>query len=89
AVRTTYGLTLGQVEDAWRKDVRRRYGWLLALSNVAAVWVVATVLVLAAWVPRRRRNRRRMDAMRAEERMLPPPDAATAGVEYPLPDPDA
>lgn len=87
ALRTTYGITLGHLEDGWRKDVRTRYGWLAMLSNMALIWLVATALVMAAWIPRRRRNRRRMAQMDAEERMLPPPRPEMAGVEYPLPEP--
>jgi hypothetical protein len=89
AVRSTWGMTLGQLEDEWREDVRSRYGWLLAAGSVGLVWFIATVLVLLAWIPRRRRNRVRMDAMRAEERMLPPPREDGFDVEYPLPEPPA
>ncbi|HET7228868.1 MAG TPA: hypothetical protein VFJ16_02570 [Longimicrobium sp.] len=88
AVRTTFGITAGQLEEEWRSDVKTRYGWLAMLSNVALIWLAATVLVLAAWIPRRRRNRQRMAQMDAEERMLPPPRPEMAGVEYPLPEPD-
>jgi hypothetical protein len=87
AMRATFGITLGQFETEWSRDVKRRYGWLLALSNVALVWFIATVLVLAAWIPRRRRNRRKLEAMDAEERMLPPPRDDGVDVEYPLPEP--
>jgi hypothetical protein len=89
AVRSTWGMTMGQLEDEWREDVRSRYGWLLAAGSVGLVWFIATVLVLLAWIPRRRRNRVRMDAMRAEERMLPPPREDGFDVEYPLPEPPA
>jgi hypothetical protein len=87
AVRSTWGMTMTQLEDEWRADVRRRYGWLLVLGNVAIVWFVATLLVLLAWIPRRRRNRARIAAMQAEERMLPPPRDDGVDVEYPLFDP--
>ena len=83
ALRTTYGITLGQLEDEWRGDVRSRYGWLALLSNAAIVWLFATALVLAAWIPRRRRDRRRLRAMEAEERMLPPPRALRRRVPPP------
>ena len=86
AVRATWGMTMGQLEDEWRADVRRRYGWLLVLGNIAIVWFAATVLVLLAWIPRRRRNRERIAAMQAEERMLPPPRDDGVDVEYPLPE---
>jgi hypothetical protein len=88
ALRATYGITLGQFEDDWRHDVRTRYGWLALLSNMAVIWLVAAVLVLAAWLPRRRRNRRKLAGMDAEEHMLPPIRPEMAGVEYPLAEPD-
>lgn len=87
AVRSTWGMTMGQLEDEWREDVRSRYGWLLVAGGVGLVWFVGAVLVLLAWIPRRRRNRERMAAMRAEERMLPPPREDGFDVEYPLPEP--
>ena len=88
ALRTTFGITFGQFEDEWRRDVRTRYGWLALLSNMAVIWLVATGLVLAAWIPRRRRNRRKLAGMDAEEHMLPPIRPEMAGVEYPLAEPE-
>lgn len=87
ALRITYGITLGQFEEEWRRDVRTRYGWLWMLTSVSLVWLVATGIVLVAWIPRRRRNRRRLASMDAEDRMLPPPRPELAGVEYPLAEP--
>lgn len=87
AVRTTFGVTLGQLEEEWRADVRTRYGWLAMLSSAALIWMIATALVLVAWIPRKRRNRLRLAQMDAEERMLPPPRPELDGVEYPLPEP--
>jgi hypothetical protein len=87
AVRTTYGMSLGHFEDEWRKDVRNRYGWLFALASVSVLWGLVTLATLLAWYPRRRRNRRRMEAMRAEERMLPPPRPEGEEVDYPIAEP--
>ncbi|HYJ79962.1 MAG TPA: hypothetical protein VEW03_10195 [Longimicrobiaceae bacterium] len=86
ALRSTYGITLDQFEAEWRRDVRRRHGWLLGLANAAVIWSLAAVLAMVAWIPRRRRNRARMEAMRAEERMLPPPREDGVDLEYPLPE---
>lgn len=88
AIRTTFGITFGQFEDEWRRDVRTRYGWLALLTNVGVIWLVATGLVLAAWIPRRRRNRRKLAGMEAEEHMLPPVRPELAGVDYPLAEPE-
>jgi len=88
ALRTTFGITFGQFEEEWRHDVRTRYGWLAMLSNMAVIWLVATGLVLAAWIPRRRRNLRKLAGMDAEEHMLPPIRPEMAGVDYPLAEPE-
>lgn len=87
AMRTTFGMTLGQFEDEWRRDVRTRYGWLLAAGSVALVWFIATVLALLAWIPRRRRMRAQLETLRAEDRMLPPPRPDWETVEYPIAEP--
>jgi hypothetical protein len=84
AVRVTWGMTMGQLEDEWRKDVRRRYGWLSIAANVGIVWFVVMLLGFLALIPRRRRNRERIAAMERENLMLPPPRSDGADVEYPL-----
>lgn len=84
AVRVTWGMTMGQLEDEWRKDVRRRYGWLSIAANVGMVWFVVMLLGFLALIPRRRRNRERIAAMERENLMLPPPRTDGADVEYPL-----
>ncbi|HEX6912734.1 MAG TPA: hypothetical protein VF142_20170 [Longimicrobium sp.] len=89
SVRVTFGMTMGQLEDEWRKDVRRRYGWLSMVGNVGIIWVVALLLGFAAIIPRRIRNRRRIEDMERENRMLPPPRADGVDVEYPLAFPPA
>lgn len=84
AVRVTWGMTMGQLEDEWRKDVKRRYGWLSIAANVGLVWFAAMLLGVMALIPRRRRNRARMEAMERENLMLPPPRDDGMEVEYPL-----
>jgi hypothetical protein len=87
AVRRTFGMTLGQLEEEWRRDVRRRYGWLQGAANVGAVWFVAMLLALVAWLPKRRRNRARLERLRLEEHMLPPPRPEWDQVDYPVAEP--
>jgi LPXTG-motif cell wall-anchored protein len=84
AMRVTFGWTLGKFEDEWRADVKRRYGWLSAVSNLGILWLGAALLALALWIPRRRRNRARMDEMRREERMLMPPREDGLDIQYPI-----
>lgn len=67
AVRTTYGVTGGQLEEDWRGFVKRRYGWMLVLSQSAAFWLATGVLVLLLFRIRRRRDRWRLARLRARE----------------------
>jgi hypothetical protein len=86
-LRATYGLTTGQLEDEWARSVRSRYGWVLVMGNAAVIWVIAGVVVVIAWIPRRRRRRARLEALRAEERMLPPPRPDWDQADYPIAEP--
>jgi hypothetical protein len=63
ALRTTYGISLGQFEDLWTKDLRNRYGWLLLIGSFSAFWSVAGALLVVLWVWRRRRDRGRRAAL--------------------------
>ncbi|HUE95357.1 MAG TPA: hypothetical protein VMN39_01795, partial [Longimicrobiaceae bacterium] len=71
AIRTVYQMTLSQFEREWRAMVRRRYGWLLALSQITVFWIGLAVLVLVLGTLRRKRNRERLEELRREEYMLP------------------
>ncbi len=63
ALRATYGITLGQFEDLWTKDLRNRYGWLLLIGSFSAFWSLAGALLVVLWVWRRRRDRGRRAAL--------------------------
>jgi hypothetical protein len=67
ALRTTYGLTPSTLEQHWRSFVKRRYGWLLLLSNTMVFWLAAAVLVVILVRVRGRRDRERLARLRARE----------------------
>ena len=67
ALRANYGLTLGQLERYWGQSVRRRYGWLLFFAQTSVAWALLTMLALALFVIRRRRDRAKMERLRASE----------------------
>jgi hypothetical protein len=73
ALRATYGLTIGQLETWWARSVRRRYGWLLFVAQSAVIWALTGLLVLVLVIIRRRRDRLRLERLRATE---PPDDPA-------------
>jgi hypothetical protein len=67
ALRTTYGVTPGQLEGDWRRWVRRRFGWFLVLSNSVVIWTLLGSLIAAMALVRRRHNREKMARLRAGE----------------------
>jgi len=67
ALTTTYGVTPGQLENDWRAWVKKRHGWLLAISHSVVFWILAGLLLLVATAGRRRWRRERMARLRAGE----------------------
>lgn len=67
AMRRTFGLTLAQFEDRWRRTVGDRYGWLYLLTRAGLFWIVISALLIFAYWNRRRHDRQRMEELRARE----------------------
>jgi hypothetical protein len=67
ALRTVYILSSPQFERLWRQHVRRTYGWLQLFAQTLFVWLVISLLVLALFVIRRRRDRRNLERLRQTE----------------------
>lgn len=68
AFRAAYGMGPGAAEGLWRRWAGRRYAWLPALTSGATLWLLITLLFLAAAAVRRRRSRRMRERWEAEER---------------------
>lgn len=77
ALRRTYGLTLDQFEEDWRKEVKGRYGWALVASHSLVFWLPAGLLLLLLFGKRRRRVLDRMEQLRADD----PPDTPAYWLE--------
>ena len=71
AFRGVYGGTVAQLEDDWRKWVKRRYGWLAVIADSAVFWSVLAAGLVVMFVVRRRYRREQMARLRAGE----PPDS--------------
>jgi len=67
AVRSAYGVTRDAYERLWQQRTRRRYGALALFANLSVATSVFLVAFLPLWVARRRRDRRRLEAMRKAE----------------------
>jgi hypothetical protein len=71
AFRRTFGITTGTFERQWLEHVKRRFGWVLVLSQSFVFWVFLGAVLLVLFRIRRRRDRERMARLRASE----PPDS--------------
>lgn len=81
ALRRTFGVTLGQFEQMWRRDLRRRYGWLLLLTQTVVFWTALTIALLILGYWKRRRDRWKLAALDAavRARELSPGEGVTEG----------
>ena len=66
-IRQAYGMTGEQFEKHWKVRTRSRYGALSLVTNISAVFGLFGVLLLPLYISKRRRDRRKLDAMRAQD----------------------
>jgi hypothetical protein len=71
-LRVTYQVTLGQFEELWRQELRRRYGWILLFGSLSVFWSVLGLVLLSLWWWRKRRYRDRRAAL--DEGWVVPPE---------------
>lgn len=67
AIRLSYGLTGTQFDRYWQSRTRSRYGALAIVANLSLIMGVFGVLLGPLFLMRRRRNRARLEKMRAAE----------------------
>jgi Peptidase MA superfamily len=70
ALRSTYGVTMGQLEEDWSRFVRHRYGWSYLLSQAVIFWFFAAAVLILLRFRRRRADRARLARLKESE----PPD---------------
>jgi hypothetical protein len=67
AIRRAFGLTQAQFEERWRQRTRRQYGALAIVADLSLAAALLMTIVVPLYMARRRRDRRRLEAMRAAE----------------------
>jgi hypothetical protein len=67
ALRRAHGMTTTQFEERFRGRVRRQYGALALAADVTVLSVFLVVLLGPLWYRRRKRQRARLDALRAAD----------------------
>jgi len=78
AVKDATGLSLEQIELLWQRDLHNRYGWLSFVTSAGIYWGLLSVLLIVAWIWRRRRDRARR-LLLDEGWEVPPDDSFTEG----------
>jgi hypothetical protein len=67
AVRQAFGMTSASFDVYWHKRIRLRYGALALGANLSIAFGFIALLLGPVYWRRKRRNRMRLDAMRAAE----------------------
>jgi len=67
AVRGAFGTTVFACEKRWRERTQRRYGGLALFADVTLGGLVFSALLIPLYIARRRRERRRYEAMVAAD----------------------
>lgn len=70
AVRQTWTAGIGQLEVEWRSALSERYGMLPLLLGSGLAWGIVAVLVVLAWVRRKRDARVTLDRWEREEALV-------------------
>ena len=53
ACRKVFGKEFIQVEQEWRKHLRRRYSWLPIIGSTGTLWFLATLVFLTAYLKKK------------------------------------
>ena len=67
AIRRAFGVTQAQFEERWRSRTRRQYGALAIAADLSVAAAILMTIVVPLYMARRRRDRRRLEAMRAAD----------------------
>ena len=49
ACRKTYGLELYELEERWKKHLKRRYSWIPLVSSTGMLWFLTAIILIGAY----------------------------------------
>lgn len=67
AIRRAFQMTQGDFEARWRQRTRRRYGALALFADLSVGAVVLVMVLVPLHIARKKRNRERLERLRAAE----------------------
>lgn len=85
AVSQTWSAGIGQLEHEWRAGLAERYGALPLLLGTGVIWALIAILVVLAWLRRRRDARATLSEWAIREREADEAAAAPALLLRPAP----
>lgn len=85
ALRVAHATSTSAFEDLWRRDLRRRYGWLTLAGSLGLFWIAVAGGLALATIWRRRRDRTRRLALN-EGWTIPPEEELDVSAESASPD---
>jgi len=72
------GTTIRDAESAWARELNLPWIWLVRIGSSYTIWMIATLLVLVAYLVKRSRSRRTLDRWSDDEGPPPPRDPGPA-----------
>lgn len=67
ALERTYSVSMTSLEIEWHEDLNERFAALPLLFGSGGLWVLAALLIVVAYVRRKRKDREKFDEWEAEE----------------------
>ncbi|HUU00877.1 MAG TPA: peptidase MA family metallohydrolase [Myxococcota bacterium] len=67
ALEEAYDTSLASLEDEWHTDLRLRFTWIPLLTGTASLWFIVSLVFILAYIRRRRRWRRELERLAAED----------------------
>jgi hypothetical protein len=70
AIQQVFNLSPEEFETQWKKYLRLRYNWIPLLTSSGLFWLLISLLLIASFLYRRRRNKRILEKWSEEEKEL-------------------
>lgn len=72
ALEEAYDTSLADLEDDWRADLKLRFTWIPLVTGTASLWFIVSLVFILAYIKKRRRRRRELERLAAEDGEWPP-----------------
>lgn len=67
AVRKALSVSIYELEQGWRRNLRRRYSWVPIITSSVTVWGIVSLVLIAGYLRKRRSAREQLELWEKEE----------------------